>query len=117
MYVSLNVTPVTGNVAEWKAQYSFTGQGGPWSTVLTSSPTLISNHGQPLSEISRFGTATSARTTAINLKYRPSTGGWIPWTNLSCFAYFPNSINDYDAQKTSNNSWQALPGVPPPGDC
>lgn len=111
--ITFAVTPNSNG--SWKGQYNFSGnEAGPWTTIGTSS-IMISDHGSPQSEISRYGDA-SARGSNSALKYRPGSG-WTYWTNLGCSIYFPNSIMDYDAMKQNDRWWTSEAGTPPAGDC
>lgn len=102
-YMSFNTTNYTGISYQLKAQYSFGVSQSDWYTLVIT-PYMSFNYGTPLTEISRYGNS-DASTDFTGLKYRPVTGGWLPFDSLVCSRPALNTVPDWDAHKVSNTAW------------
>lgn len=95
-------TPTTGT--QWRCAYSL--DNSIWN-VVTTTPSLLSDHGEPQSELSHYGNA-DASNHAFNLMRAGSGGVWSNWTAMRCSAEFPNSITDWDAHLNSATDWSTV---------
>lgn len=113
-YMSFSTTNVSGTSYQLKAQYSFGASQTEWYTLAVT-PYMSYNYGIPLTEISRYGNS-DASTSFSGLKYRPVTGGWLPFDSLVCSRAALNTVPDWDAHKVSNTAWNTS-YAPVAGQC
>ncbi len=116
-----NVTPDVGYSYRYKAQYS--NDDANWTTLQTLPASFAYNYGVNMSEAAVFGYAGSPIYEFYNLRFRPSTAGWMPWGHLGCSTYatpaynYNNTVLNHYAKKTSETSWESQTGIPAPGAC
>jgi hypothetical protein len=103
-------TPSSNTV--WRCAYSYDGSS---YTIIDTTVGLLSDHGTPESEISRYPNAGGAFH-AKSLQRFTSTGSWANWTDARCSTTFPNSINDWNGHVVTEHEWETIHN-PVVGDC
>lgn len=107
-WYSFALTPY-GSGTSWKGEYDLSGTQTSW-TLMSITPTLVANHGLTESESARFH-GQNGRGSYKDLKYRPSTGGWLLWADMACDTNL-QEIDNWDSVGTSGSSWYLRAGAP-----